>query len=85
MQKQMSYEITLYSPNIIHGARKIETDDSFSFEATEGVSPKDVIWPMPGEKGCFVLAFQIALPAFRHTPFPPQGPPSASASYSHTS
>lgn len=48
MQKQMSYEITLYSLNIIHRARKIETDDSFSFGATEGVSPKDVIWPMPG-------------------------------------
>lgn len=85
MQKQTSSEITFYSLNIIHRAKEIEMDFIFFSEATEGVSPKDVIWPKQGEQGCFILAFKIALPAFRHTPFPPQGPLLASAGYKHTS
>lgn len=59
MQKQTSSEITYYSLNIFHRAKEIEMDYSFFFffEATEGISPKDVIWPKQGEQGCFVLAF----------------------------
>lgn len=57
VQNQTSYEITSYSLNVILEAKEIETDYSFYFEATEGISPKDVIWPKQGEQGCFVLVF----------------------------